>query len=346
MKVGELKTPVRFAGLEIPQIILIFIYTFLVGSRQNGFSHYFVIIAVIVIGIIGFAGFRIYKVSSTDKPTGKNYKTIVALGDIACDKSKTAAPTECGDLDTYRETALINPDAILAPGDIQYDSGSLNAYRSSFDSTWKQLKSKFYPSPGNHEYYTTAASGYYTYFKDAPVDVSLGYYSFTLGSWKIISLNSNCDTTNDCSTDSEQLKWLRSELSKDTDKCTLAFWHHPRFTSGKYFGNTDSTSRGTYMWDALLNSNADVVLNGHDHLYERFAPQNNSGQADPHGIREFIVGSGGRSHYAKTDSASNSEKLIDDKYGVLKMKLYTNSYAWEFYDTNNNVLDSGSSSCY
>ena len=182
------------------------------------------------------------------------------------------------------------------------------------------FKARTRPSPGNHEYETPGASGYFNYFGAAAGDPNKGYYSYDLGSWHVISLNSNCSSVpGGCAAGSPQEQWLREDLAAHSNTCTLAYWHHPRFSSGIH-GDEASVAP---FWDALYQAGADVVLNGHDHNYERFAPQNPSGQADPtQGIREFVVGTGGAELRKIVGIKPNSETQIADMNGIMKMTLH------------------------
>jgi hypothetical protein len=167
----------------------------------------------------------------------------------------------------------------------------------------------------------------------------VSWYSFNIGSWHLIALDSNQPSN------SQQLAWLENDVATHSNQCTLAFWHHPRFNSGSTHG--DNTGVGTF-WTRLYNANADVVLNGHEHVFERFAPQTPEGVSDPvRGIREFIVGTGGRSHYAFGTAKANSEVRNSNTFGVLKVTLHSTSYNWAFQPVSGGTFtDSGSGSCH
>jgi hypothetical protein len=196
---------------------------------------------------------------------------------------------------------------------------------------------------GNHEYNTSGASGYYSYFGAAAGDPSKGYYSYDLGGWHFVVLNSNCGVVS-CASGSPQEVWLRNDLAAHAAACTLAYWHHPRFSSGQHGNNTSSS----VFWQDLYNANADVVLNGHDHLYERFGPQNPSAGFDSaRGIREFIVGTGGRNSYSFTSVQPNSEVRQSGTFGVLKLTLHANGYEWQFVpEAGKTFTDTGSANCH
>ena len=194
--------------------------------------------------------------------------------------------------------------------------------------------------PGNHEYHTAEAMGYFDYFGKAAGQPGKGYYSYDLGQWHIVALNSNCEEVG-CGASSPQLSWLKADLAKDAKTCTLAYFHYPLFSSGKYRPGIREVKP---LWETLYAADADVVLNGHDHNYQRFAPQNPNGKADPeHGIREFVVGTGGRSHYPIRDPIANSEVYNDETYGVLRLTPRPEGYEWQFLPVEDETFtDSGS----
>jgi hypothetical protein len=198
--------------------------------------------------------------------------------------------------------------------------------------------------PGNHEYNTANASGYFSYFGNRTSPP--GYYSFDIGSWHLVALNSNCSAVGGCGTGSPQAQWLRADLAAHPNACTLAYWHHPLFNSGAEHGGTDTTY--TAFWQALYDANADVVLVGHEHVYERFAPQTPSGALDQaRGIRQFTVGTGGKSLYRFGGILANSQVRSDDTFGVLKIALNPTSYDWQFVpEAGKTFTDNGSTSCH
>jgi hypothetical protein len=200
------------------------------------------------------------------------------------------------------------------------------------------------PSAGNHEYYTAGATSYFGYFGAAAGDPAKGYYSYDLGNWHIMVLNSNCAAVGGCEAGSPQERWLREDLGAHLNTCTAAYMHHPRFSSG---GNGNIFAMGPF-WKALYDEGADVVLAGHRHNYERFAPQDPNGQADPaHGIRQFVVGTGGRSLNSFTTVQPNSEVRIANAYGVIKLTLHPEGYDWQFVTApGGTVADSGSGQCH
>ena len=234
---------------------------------------------------------------------------------------------------------------VFALGDEAYPNGSPDNFRL-FDRTWGRFVGRMHPAPGNHEYATAGASGYFGYFGDAAGQYGLGYYSFDLGAWHIVSLNSNYEYGVSVAAGSAQAVWLQSDLAATPNKkCTLAFWHHPLFSSGQ---------NGDYqlmrdLFQILYNAGAEIVLNGHDHLYERFGPQTADGRGDPaRGIREFIVGTGGvNADYRFVTTKPNSEQRITGQNGVLKLTLLADSYQWDFVTAPNGAIaDSGSGTCH
>jgi acid phosphatase type 7 len=227
------------------------------------------------------------------------------------------------------------PGTVYTLGDNAYDSGTSAEFANCYNPSWGRHIARTKPSVGNHEYQTAGASGYYNYFGDAasPTEPGCrvnckGYYSYNLGAWHIIALNSMCENVGGCGPSSPMVTWLKGDLAANPSSCTLAYWHHPVFSSGSAHGNNPKMIPS---WDALYAAGADVVLSGHDHDYERFAPQTSSGVADPErGIREFVVGTGGRSLRAFGTIRANSEVRNSDTYGVLKLTLHASSYEWQF----------------
>jgi hypothetical protein len=236
------------------------------------------------------------------------------------------------------------PARVLTLGDNQYEIGGLSRFLDSYDPTWGRVKAITRPSLGNHEYMTAGAAGHFDYFGAAAGARDKGYYSFNVGQWHLIALNSNCSEAGGCSAGSPQETWLRNDLASHAQACTLAYWHHPRFSSGPH-GNAASMQP---IWQALYDGNAEIVLSGHDHDYERFAPQDASGAADPaRGIREFVVGTGGKSHYSTSGPKPNSEVRNSSTFGVLKLALHAKSYDWKFTpEAGQTFTDAGSGSCH
>jgi calcineurin-like phosphoesterase family protein len=266
-------------------------------------------------------------------PSGK---VIVAAGDIADCSSD-------GDEATARLVGGIE-GTVLTLGDNAYEDGTAQDFRQCYEPTWGQFKERTRPAPGNHDYETEGASAYFDYFGDAAGQPGKGYYSYDLGSWHIVALDSNCEEVG-CAATSPQLRWLEADLAKDAKTCTLAYFHYPLFSSGKYRPGIQEVKP---LWEALYAADVDVVLNGHDHNYQRFAPQDPNGKADPQrGIREFVVGTGGRSHYSILGPIANSEVYNDETYGVLQLTLNPQSYQWRFIPVEGETFtDSGSARCH
>jgi acid phosphatase type 7 len=275
---------------------------------------------------------------------------IAAAGDISCDPADPNYQGGAGTADACHMLATSDLlvgggfDAVLVLGDNQYEQGTLAQYQASFDASWGRVKPIIRPAVGNHEYLTAGAAGYYTYFGAAAGDPAQGYYSYDLGAWHLVALNSNCDFVGGCGAGSPQDLWLAADLAANPGRCLLAYWHHPRFSSGAH-GNDPITAP---FWQRLYQAGADVVLVGHDHLYERFAPQAPSGVADPfRGIRQFTVGSGGKNHVAPISVQPNSEVRDATSFGVLKMTLRPDGYDWQFLpDASGTFTDSGSATCH
>lgn len=283
--------------------------------------------------------------------------TVAAAGDTACDPDPASTsywkfnggngtPIYCHMLATSNMILGMNPNAVLALGDNQYEGGTFTQFMNSYDLSWGRLKPITRPVVGNHEYITANAAGYFQYFGTAAGDPTKGYYSFNLGNWHIIALNSNCSKVGGCNASSPQGVWLAQDLASNAAACTLAYWHHPRFSSGAIGGNTAYTG----FWTILQNAGADLVLVGHDHHYERFAPQNSSGVADPNGLRQFVVGTGGKNWTSIPTVQPNSEVRQANVYGVLKLTLHPTSYDWEFVTEPgyswSSFTDSGTENCH
>ena len=261
--------------------------------------------------------------------------TLLAAGDIAsCDSAGDEATARL--LDSHAGT-------VITLGDNAYPGGSISEFIRCYDPTWGRVRARTFPSPGNHEYVTGGAAGYFEYFGEAAGDPEKGYYSFDAGEWHLISLNSNCGEVGGCGAGSPQERWLRADLAASDARCVLAYWHHPRFSSGEH-GNHASMRP---FWQALYDFGADVVLSGHDHDYERFAPQTPAGAADPQrGIRQFVVGTGGRSHYGFGAHVANGEVRHSGTFGVLKLTLRASGYYWQFLPVGGaSFTDAGSAEC-
>ncbi|MEA2404914.1 MAG: acid phosphatase type 7 [Thermoleophilaceae bacterium] len=262
---------------------------------------------------------------------------IVAAGDIA--SCSTSA-----DDDTARLVAR-TPGTVAALGDDAYPSGSPSQYKDCYGPTWGRFKGRTRPAPGNHEYISSPrAAGYFGYF-GAAAGGRDGWYSYEVSGWHMVVLNSNCAFVGGCDAGSRQAKWLRADLAAHPARCTLAYWHHPRFSSGERHGDSPFMAP---LWQILYDAGADVVLSGHDHGYERFAPKTASGRVDrAHGIREFVVGTGGAGLYPFNPPEHGSERRQTGTYGVLKLSLTGSGYSWRFLRAAGKPFsDSGSGRCH
>jgi len=264
---------------------------------------------------------------------------LIGAGDIAICGSLPASESMA-----VRTAALIdaNPGtSVFTLGDNAYVNGTIEEYRTCYGPSWGRFQSRTYPAPGNHEYNTSGADGYFTYFGDRAGPSRQGYYSFDIGSWHIVSLNSNIDAVRG----SAQEKWLRADLAAHHgQRCTMAFWHHPVFSSSSVHGNDPKMLE---IWQTLQSYGADLVLSGHDHDYERFAPQDADGTPNPQrGIREFVIGTGGASPYLFGTPKPNSEYRLENTFGVIRFELREGSYEWEFIpSTPSGLWDSGHALC-
>lgn len=276
---------------------------------------------------------------------------VVAAGDLACDPADASynggygTATACRMRATSDLALALAPAAVLVLGDNQYEDGALAKYQASYAPSWGRLAAITHPVPGNHEYVTAGAAGYFGWFGAAAGDPAKGYSSFDLGGaggWHLIALNSNCTVVGGCGAGSPEEQWLAADLAAHPGVCTLAYWHHPRFSSGPH-GDDPITQA---FWNDLQAARADVVLNGHDHIYERFAPQSPAGAADPDGVREFVVGTGGKNLTSVVTVRANSEVRRADTFGVLELTLHPNGYEWRFVAVDGTVVDSGVGLCH
>jgi hypothetical protein len=272
--------------------------------------------------------------------------TIVAAGDIASCASNGDEATA----DLVEELLPPTAGSVLALGDLAYDEGTAAQFAECYDPSWGRFLDRTLPTPGNHEYRTRGAAGYFDYFADLSIGAPDGWYEARLfNGWWVISLNSNCDEIRGCETGSEQEGWLRALLgrigpSAGGDACILAFWHHPRWSSGDEHGSDDRTDG---LWRALADAGADIVLTGHDHTYERFVPMDVAGRPDPDGLSQFIVGTGGRSLYGFADILPTSAAHDSSTYGVLQLTLDDGGYEWAFVPVDGGTFtDAGSARCH
>jgi len=271
-----------------------------------------------------------------------NDPVVVAAGDIAtCNSGNDSATAD-----------LVEsiPGTVLTLGDNAYPDGSAGDFSHCYGPTWGRpdIKSRTRPDPGNHEYVTRGAAAYYNYFGAAAGDTRKGWYSFDLGAWHLVALNSNC--ISGCGPGSPMEQWLKADLAASPHRCILAYWHHPRFFSpaiapgASHLEKVDT--RMSAIWSDLQAAGADLVLSGHRHVYERFPRQDAHGHLTPSGLREFIVGTGGAIHESfKGPSAPNSEIRQAQTFGVIKLTLHSGGYDWRFISTAGGFTDSGSDTC-
>jgi acid phosphatase type 7 len=256
---------------------------------------------------------------------------------------KIGACDTLGDEDTARLLDGI-PGTVFTAGDNAFSDGTVAQFQDCYDPTWGRHKARTMPAPGKHDYDTVGASGYFGYFGATAGAPAKGYYSYDRGVWHIVSLNSMCEKVGGCEATSPMLTWLEQDLAANPRACTLAYFNHSLFSSGHHGNQTKVRP----IWDVLHAANADVVMNGRDHDYERFAPQDPSGAADPaRGIREFVVGTGGAHHVPFETVQPNSEVRNANTYGVLKLTLHQSSYEWQFVPVEGQTFtDSGTTNCH
>jgi calcineurin-like phosphoesterase family protein len=291
---------------------------------------------LLVAGLVRCGGGTLTSPSPTPQPqhtvpiiTGET-AVLLAAGDIGL----------CGSTGTQATARLLDglPGTVITVGDNAYPSGSAESFRDCYDPTWGRHKARTRPSPGNHDYEQPGALPYFNYFGASAGLTGLGYYRFRLGDWQVFSLNSNVSM----SAGSAQVQWLRRELAANPSVCTLAYWHHPLFTSGRNGDNPGTRS----LWRALYDFDADVVISAHDHLYERFALQDADGRPDPErGIRQFTVGTGGASLTLPVGAHINSD-VVWSINGVLELVLRSDSYTWQFLSETGAPADIGAGFCH
>jgi hypothetical protein len=267
---------------------------------------------------------------------------LMAAGDIAsCDQT--------GDSATAALLGQNPADAIAVLGDNAYENGSSSDFNNCYGPTWGTYKAKTHPAVGNHEYATSNASGYFNYFGSAAGTAGQGWYSYDLGTWHVVVLNTSeqCWPIS-CAKGSAQEQWLKTDLQNHASQCTLAYWHHPLFTSDG-LAAAGASPQVKPFWDDLYAAGADVVVNGHAHQYERFAPQSPDGISDPgNGITELVAGTGGYSeHPLSSTPANNSIVRNNDTFGLLRLVLRPGGYSWRFLPQSGKTFtDSGSASCH
>ena len=292
--------------------------------------HRFISAGLAVIVVAGLATSLPAEAAAQD-----SVATIIGAGDIA----------SCAYATDSQTAALLDDEwgTVLALGDNAYPKGSADQYQNCYGPTWGRHLKRTRPVPGNHEYRTRGAAGYFGYFGSRAGTPGKGWYAFDRGAWRVYALNSNCAEVGGCWIGSRQQRWLAADLAAHPRQCVLAFWHHPYFSSGSHGNITDV--RG--LWKTLQAAGAEVVLSGHDHDYERFAPQTWQGLADPaNGIREFVVGTGGTPVEAFNVIKPNSEVRNHTAHGVLRLRLHDGMYRWRFISTDGLFSDSGTATCH
>jgi hypothetical protein len=280
--------------------------------------------------------------SQSGKSAKKTY-VLVGAGDIA----------GCSSLAGAEATAkLIEqiPGTVFAAGDLAYDRGTAEEFSKCYGTTWGKFKDRTRPTPGNHEYASPGGLAYFAYWGEQAGPRGKGYYSYDLGGWHVVALNTNCNApgVGGCGAGSEQEKWLKKDLEQHPKSCIVAYGHHALFSSGLLKIHAVHPELRD-LWRDLFAAHADLMLVGHEHSYERFAPQDPDGHLDPeHGIREIVVGTGGRSHDPLGLATPNSERRNADSFGVLKVTLSPGKYAWEFIPVSGEegFHDSGEGTCH
>ncbi len=266
---------------------------------------------------------------------------MVGAGDIGeCGTGEAAATAR-----VIRRVVGEHPDAIVfTAGDNAYPNGSSSDFQRCFDPWWGRFLDRSRPAAGNHDWHTPDAAGYRAYYGERAGTKSRTWYAFDAGRWRVIVLDSDCGEVGGCRPSSRQGRWLAGELASHPAACTLAIWHHARFSSGPH-GNQTATAP---LFDALYAAGADVVVSGHDHDYERFAPQDPAGRRDSaRGIREFVVGTGGGHLYQVATVKRNSQVRENATFGVIVLELREGSYAWRFEPAGNGTFtDAGTGSCH
>ncbi|HVT75739.1 MAG TPA: metallophosphoesterase [Acidimicrobiales bacterium] len=269
--------------------------------------------------------------TSTTVPVASDAPLVVAAGDIACPPNLKPSLGQCQQEATAETVESLHPAAVLALGDLQYESGEARNFTASYDASWGRFKSITHPAPGNHDWSTPNLAGYRQYWG---LKAAAPWYSFDVGTWHLIALDSDCRSVGGCQAGSVEEQWLKADLAAHPAQCILAYWHHPRWSSGIH--GTDPGYDD--FWKDLSNSHADIVLSGHDHDYERFGPDR--------GVREFVVGTGGRSLYPTINVEQRSEARSSSSFGVLALRLGDGSYSWQFVPSaGGGFTDAGSSRC-
>jgi hypothetical protein len=306
--------------------------------------RYKTVIAVAVVAAIAGLGIALVLAlggGGTDKSTQGSTAVLLAAGDIAeCDHQ--------GDEATARILSQYPRAAIQTLGDDAYQHGTLEEFKSCYDSSWGQFKDRTRPATGNHDMATKNAQGYWDYFGSRGGPYDKYYYSYDLGSWHVVVLNSDCWRVDGCAIDDPQAEWLRNDLVKNPTPCTLAVWHRPPFSSGRY-GRPGETARVRPLWQVLYEQGADILLTGHEHSYERFVPMNAQGSRDDtRGVQLFVVGTGGGNlRPFENPPLPTTVTRQDNTWGVLKLDLNPTGYDWRFLPVaGGSFNDAGSGKCH
>jgi hypothetical protein len=276
--------------------------------------------------------------SAVESAAAAAVPAVLAAGDIAaCDSEGDEATA-----------ALLDHEdgTILALGDLAYPTGNARDFASCYDPTWGRHRGRTLATPGNHEYETDGAGPYFDYFDAQAGRPGPSWYAVELGDWLLISLDSNCEEVGGCGADSPQSLWLADRLAaRPVHECTLAFWHHPRWTSGLGHGSDPRTDS---WWRQLYSAGADLVLSGHEHVYERFAPLDADGESEDDGLVQFVVGTGGRSLYEFETILPASAAHDNTSFGILHLTLRPGAYDWEWVPvagSDSGFTDAGTAEC-
>ncbi|MGD9961236.1 metallophosphoesterase family protein [Nocardioides sp.] len=300
-------------------------------------------IGTVLVALLAGCGSSSPPQASTHSTTGTSNRAaavrVVAAGDVACAPGQGPTRTSCRQAATARLIRSLGVDRVLALGDLQYEKGSYSAFTGSYDDSWGTFQDVTIPVPGNHEYKTAGAAGYYRYFGSVAAPAP-GYSVATLGAWRVYLLNSNCDDI-DCG---EERRWLADDLDTSATTCTAMVMHHPRYSSGLEHGSDASMAP---FWRIAYAHGVDLALAGHDHDYERFAPMDAGAHARPRrGITSFVVGTGGKSLYHRGREAPGSRYFRADRFGVLDLTLGPQAFSWRFRTIDGHVRDAGRRSCH
>jgi len=270
---------------------------------------------------------------------GARDAVLVGAGDISI----------CRDLSGAEATARLLdkiPGTVFTLGDHAYPDGREIDFADCYNPTWGRHKARTRPSLGNHDYHTPHAAPYFAYWGDRAGDPDKGYYSYDAGAWHVVVVNSNCGEIGGCERGSPQEQWVRADLAAHRGRCALAYWHHPLFSSGVKPAHARHPEMRP-IWEALYEAGTTLVVNGHEHNYERFAPQDPDGRADAQrGIREIVAGVGGKDFDPLVDPRPNSEVRSDRAFGVLELTLHPKSYDWRFVPVaGESFIDAGTEAC-